>query len=285
MPRGDGDLGNGTTSRLGRHPGLPGGAHPGGGCRGDRRVAPGAPDTRGAGLSRDRGRPRARLRAGRLGRGDPSARGTPRVGAPCVAQPELRPARRDARGHRRLGRRVGRHDGRGRPARPRADRSAHRHRDARTGRRRLRPGHERAAARTGAQRRVPRGQVARHAARQGSTGIRLRELPPPSRRGRPVGRRLRRPRDLPRRGDLVGGAADHDLPHAHARGGRPARPDTTCADWPRTSGGSCSPAAPGLCGGSAHWAPLRCCWRHSWPWCSSPVERPGGGRCQAGPRR
>ncbi len=183
------------------------------------------------------------------------------------------------------GGRVGRHDGRGRPARPRADRSAHRHRDARTGRRRLRPGHERAAARTGAQHRFTGGQVARHAARQGSTGIRLRELPPPPRRGGPVGRRLRRSRNLSRRGDLVGGAADHDLPHAHARGGGPPvriRPAPT---------GLALLAARAL---QRHPAPAvgqrtgrRCGAARaiSWPWCSSPVERPGGGRCRAGPRR
>ena len=46
-----------------------------------------------------------------------------------------------------------------------------------------------------------------------------------------------------------------DLPRRDARRGRPALGLRRCAASSRTSGGSCSPAAPGRCAGSAPWVP------------------------------
>ena len=247
----------------------------------DRRLRRGADDTGRPALPRDRGRARPRLRSRRLRRGDPSARRGPGAGAPGVAEPQLRPACRHARRDRRLGRGVGRHHGRGRPTRPRADRPAHRHRDARTGRRRLRPGHER--PRTDSCAMSPRGAkwfVVRLAKETPASDF---ARPPPARRGGRVGRGLRRAGHLPRRGHLLGRAAGHDVSHADASGtGPPVGHDLRALVshfWRLVlSSGTAR------CDGSVRSGPRPCCWRSSLS-ASSPAARPAAGRCPAGHRR
>ena len=174
-------------------------------------------------LPRHRGRARARLRPRRLRRHRPRARRGPRLGAPGLAEPQLRPARGDPGRHRRLRRRVGRHHGRGRPARPRGDRRPARHGD----------GPSRPTSSTPGPTNEPPHGALRNVASRGAkwlvdrlakgadAGVVL-QLPARARRGRPLGRGLRRPRHLPRRRDRLGRQPHRHLPGRDAQRGRPS---------------------------------------------------------------
>ena len=128
-------------------------------------------------------------------------------------------------------------------------------------------------------------EVARRPARQGRRRQRLLQLPAGARRGRPLGRGLRRPGHLPRRRDLLGRQPHRHLPGRDARRGRPAlRLHPPPADQPLLAARALQRHPPAALGQRA-----RRRGRAARPG-GGPRARPragqrAAGRCPAGPRR